>query len=411
MLPRGGALLSRGGALLPGAANFIVEEIPAYAPSGAGEHVHMRVEKTGLTTDAVAAALCSALGVSRRDVGLAGRKDRHAVARQFFSVRSAAASDDVRARCDAAGARFGSSGGEFKVLAAMRHGNKLQLGHLKGNRFDLGVRLAPGQGAAALSAAALQLAESGVANTFGPQRFGVAGSLLALAIAWGRGDVHRACALALDPTGRSAPAAAAAAHSPRRPEPEAALARALRRGASPSRALAESHALRALAASACQAALFNAIVQARSAAGLLYTLRPGDIACTRRGAPFVVRADELAEVQSRVARGAGFDLRTTGPLVGKSSLNPWQAIAQEEQAWAAQQAPDVRWDWLAAGGLFESHGERRPLLVPFLEPPHIVTLQDEPQLARIRFALPPGAYATTVLAELGVDVPRDRAGR
>jgi tRNA pseudouridine13 synthase len=45
------------------AEDFRVDEVPAYAPSGTGEHLFVRFEKTGLNTqDAVATlarALCS----------------------------------------------------------------------------------------------------------------------------------------------------------------------------------------------------------------------------------------------------------------------------------------------------------------------------------------------------------------
>jgi len=64
--------------------DFRVEEIPLYAPSGRGEHTFVCVEKTGRTTEDVAAALSRIAGVARRDVGYAGRKDRDAVARQWF---------------------------------------------------------------------------------------------------------------------------------------------------------------------------------------------------------------------------------------------------------------------------------------------------------------------------------------
>ena len=39
--------------LLPGAANFQVTELPAYEPSGAGEHLYVLVEKEGVNSDDV----------------------------------------------------------------------------------------------------------------------------------------------------------------------------------------------------------------------------------------------------------------------------------------------------------------------------------------------------------------------
>ncbi|HKJ24179.1 MAG TPA: tRNA pseudouridine(13) synthase TruD, partial [Myxococcota bacterium] len=40
--------------------DFVVEEIPAYAPSGSGGHTFVRVEKRGRTTERVARDLARA---------------------------------------------------------------------------------------------------------------------------------------------------------------------------------------------------------------------------------------------------------------------------------------------------------------------------------------------------------------
>ena len=39
-----------GGVLRASLEDFVVDEIPAYAPSGAGDHAFVRIEKRGLTT-------------------------------------------------------------------------------------------------------------------------------------------------------------------------------------------------------------------------------------------------------------------------------------------------------------------------------------------------------------------------
>jgi len=49
--------------------DFVVEEIPAYAPSGAGGHTFVRIEKRGRTTEAVARELARVAGVRPGDVG------------------------------------------------------------------------------------------------------------------------------------------------------------------------------------------------------------------------------------------------------------------------------------------------------------------------------------------------------
>ena len=66
--------------------DFRVVEIPSYLPSGEGSHAYAFVEKSGLATLDVVKALRDR-GVPERAVGFAGRKDKHAITRQWFSVR------------------------------------------------------------------------------------------------------------------------------------------------------------------------------------------------------------------------------------------------------------------------------------------------------------------------------------
>lgn len=66
--------------------DFLVEEIDAFAASGSGEHLLLTVEKRGLNTAFAARRIARWAGVPESAVGYAGLKDRHAVARQRFSV-------------------------------------------------------------------------------------------------------------------------------------------------------------------------------------------------------------------------------------------------------------------------------------------------------------------------------------
>ena len=65
--------------------DFVVEELPAYAPSGAGEHLYVRFTKTRLTTDQAVRDIARHLGVDARAAGWAGMKDKHAVTTQTAS--------------------------------------------------------------------------------------------------------------------------------------------------------------------------------------------------------------------------------------------------------------------------------------------------------------------------------------
>lgn len=159
--------------------DFVVEEISLYAPSGEGTHTFLWVEKRDVDTERVARALARAAGVAPRDVGYAGRKDRRAVARQWFSVPDLVPEHAVD--LEIAGAR---------VLQAVRHPHKLRTGHLAGNRFDLLVRdVGEGEVAAAPAVAAVLRAE-GFANRFGAQRFGREGDNAERGLAVLRGDAR-----------------------------------------------------------------------------------------------------------------------------------------------------------------------------------------------------------------------------
>ncbi len=141
--------------------HFQVEEVPAYLPSGSGEHLYLWVEKRGLTTRDLVDRLV-ALGVPEVGIGVAGLKDKYAVTRQWLSIP---------ARYEHALKAF-EEPGKIRVLNTDRHKNKLKTGHLRGNRFRIFVVGAEPEKAEAVLA---RLRERGVPNYYGPQRFGLQG--------------------------------------------------------------------------------------------------------------------------------------------------------------------------------------------------------------------------------------------
>ena len=156
-----GDMPGTGGVLRASVEDFAVEEIPSYLPSGAGAHAYAFIEKRGLTTMDVVSALAE-LGVQRGTVGFAGQKDKYAVARQWLSVPAEHAAafeslDDVDG---------------VEVLESSLHGNKLGLGHLRGNRFRVRVSEPRDDWESVAKGMLEQLRKVGVPNYFGPQRFG-----------------------------------------------------------------------------------------------------------------------------------------------------------------------------------------------------------------------------------------------
>ena len=134
---------------------FLVEEIPAYEPVGTGPHTFLWIEKQGLNTVEAIKRLARALNVPERDAGYAGMKDRHATTRQWVSVP--AVDPAVALATELLGLR---------VLEARRHGNKLRIGHLRGNRFEV-VLTELGDDGSALTERLLVLGRDGLSNTYG----------------------------------------------------------------------------------------------------------------------------------------------------------------------------------------------------------------------------------------------------
>jgi tRNA pseudouridine13 synthase len=150
--------------------DFNVTELPLQQPAGEGEHLWLEVEKNGANTAFVAQRLAEAAGVPERDVGHAGLKDRHAIARQWFSIHLPKGETPDLTQLQHP---------EFKVLGQRRHLKKLRPGDLQGNRFRIVLRDVTGD-RGAIEANLAAVASQGVPNYFGAQRFGHAGGNVAL---------------------------------------------------------------------------------------------------------------------------------------------------------------------------------------------------------------------------------------
>ncbi len=141
--------------------DFVVSEIPRYLPDGEGDFTLAYVEKRGLNTHDLVAALRER-GVPYNDVGVAGLKDRNAVTRQWLSVPnqhsgSLASLDRLEG---------------VRVLETSRHGSRLRRGHLHGNRFEVRVRGPHSEWQERARPIVERLQSTGLPNYFGPQRFG-----------------------------------------------------------------------------------------------------------------------------------------------------------------------------------------------------------------------------------------------
>src|SRR5512145_1886212 len=78
----------------PDPEDFVVDEVPLYPATGAGDHWMVRISKRCWTTPDAIRALARVARVAERDIGNAGMKDRHAVTTQYVSVPAAAVPPD-----------------------------------------------------------------------------------------------------------------------------------------------------------------------------------------------------------------------------------------------------------------------------------------------------------------------------
>lgn len=153
--------------------DFLVDENLGFEPSGEGEHWLVHVEKRSTNTSWVGARLAEFANVPRRAVSYSGLKDRHALARQWFSVHQPGNRKVAWETCRGEG---------FQVIRAARHGRKLRRGSHRGNRFLIRIRECDAP-AAQVDSCLEAVAAGGAPNYFGNQRFGRGGSNLSRALA------------------------------------------------------------------------------------------------------------------------------------------------------------------------------------------------------------------------------------
>jgi tRNA pseudouridine13 synthase len=172
-------LPAAGGVLGDAPEDFHVSEKALYEPSGEGEHLYVRMEKTNLTTPELVSALARAARVRERDVGYAGLKDKHATTEQWLSLPRSALPPAVWELPDG-----------VRVLAESRHQNKLRTGPLAGNLFVIRLGDVPQGGLERARAILERVTERGLYNYFGEQRFGHEGGNVARALEWLAGSTR-----------------------------------------------------------------------------------------------------------------------------------------------------------------------------------------------------------------------------
>lgn len=309
-------------------SDFLVQEILPFSPTGEGEHHLLHIRKEGLNTVEVAKLLSSFAHVHPKEVTYAGQKDKNAVTEQWFGVR-------IPGKETPNWQEINSD--QLTLLSASRHGKKLRIGALAGNRFTLVLRNV--SEVEDVVARLEKIAHKGVPNYFGEQRFGHEGKN----IIFGRQMF----------TGRKV----------------------------------KDRKKRSMYLSAVRSNLFNLASSARLAAHGAATLA-GDCVMLA-GSKSYFTAEHWDE--TLVERLNNKDIQLSAPLWGRGEPLAHTDAAELEAA--ALAAYSVDRDGLEQAGLNQ---ERRSLL---LEPQHL-QYQIEGHTIILKFALPSGSYATSVLREL-----------
>ena len=327
------------GVLRREADDFRVDEELGFEPDGSGPHHWLLVRKTGCTTAFVARVLAERHAVAVREVGFSGLKDRYATTTQWFTVP---------ARPNACEPVCGELVEGIRIVRRSRGRRKLRRGVHTWNRFAIAIRSVEGD-REGFADRAVRIAETGVPNYFGTQRFGR-----------GAGNVAAAAGL-------------------------------LRGAARPANRL-----VRGLYLSTARSLLFNRVLHRRVEAGTWDTFVPGDaivIDGARRALAPGAAPREGGPAAQWVSEGRA---HPTGPLwgLGAGGAVAAQALGLERAALAGCEG------WQAGLEAAGVEGGRRALRV-------IPSSLEWDDLAdgglMVRFALPRGAYATAVIRALAED--------
>jgi tRNA pseudouridine13 synthase len=386
-----------GGTLKDRPEDFFVQEIPLYEPSGEGEHVYAEIQKVGLTTFETVHRLSKALRVHEKDIGYAGLKDARAITRQVFSILGTTEQAVMNLQIPGLSIRW-----------AARHGNKLRLGHLSGNRFAIKIRNVIPTDVVKLRPILKVLEKRGLPNYFGEQRFGRRGNNDQLGAALIRGDN---VAVLQDLLGKPDPAiddadslrARAAFDArdndtamrlyPRNCGLERRVLARLMKTRKPNAAVrAIDEKLRKLWISALQSRIFNEVVSHRITT--IDRLMDGDLAYLHEnGACFLVES-AVAEQ----ARCDAFEISASGPLVGyRMTLPTGEPLRIEQEVLAKDGLTPASFRTSDYGRV---KGARRPIRVKPADTELAAGADEFGPYITVAFSLPSGSYATVLLSEL-----------
>ena len=318
--------------------DFQVEENLGYEPCGDGEHQFIFVEKVNTNTAFVAEQLAKYTKLPLRQVTYAGRKDKYALTKQWFGLHAPGQADFDFSHFQLDGVR---------ILKQTRHNKKLRTGQLKGNAFTITLRQVVHP--QAIETRLKDIAEHGVPNYYGEQRFGVMRTNE-------QGEEQRGGNLA--------------------------MAERMINGET-----IRHRNKRSMALSALRSWFFNEVVSSRIANGTFDTVLLGDAMILSGSNSFFIHDDPQLNSQQRYQ---AHDICPSAPLWGKGQLSTTNA-AEEFEKNIANAHPEVI-QFLTQCG-FEQ--ERRAIKIW----PSQLEWQSKGDTLTLSFSLPSGCFATSVLRE------------
>ncbi|MHB8051816.1 MAG: tRNA pseudouridine(13) synthase TruD [Methanoregula sp.] len=389
-----------GGRLRATAEDFIVEEIPPERKQTSGPFLICRLTKKNWELQHAVKEIAKRLGISHRRIGWAGTKDRNAVTTQWISLYNVTPEQAAAVYLK-----------DITLEPLTQSNEGLSLGDLLGNRFDIVIRDPSPMDLAERVRSISETVAAGVPNYFGLQRFGAIRPVTHRVGEWilkgdyeqavltyvgmefpGEPDEIKAIRSAFSETRDPAPALHAL---PVQMNYERAMLHHLaeRPGDYPGALQVLPPKLLSMFVSAFQSYLFNLALSRRIDDG--YALddpQPGDRLLFSNGRTDTVTAANTAAVKIHLKRGRctialfmpgkeKFETKTPGEQATEALLVRYR-ISPEDFARAS----------LFVRTKYE--GAWRPVAMRA----EIQSMLEEGNL-RLRFALPPGHYATTVCRE------------
>ncbi len=319
--------------------HFKVIENLGYEFAGSGEHLMVSIRKTGENTSFVANELAKACGVKSKDVSWAGLKDRHAVTEQWLSVHLPTAGFPNLAL-------FQSQHPSIEILAMTRHNKKLRPGDLAGNHFE--VTLSEVTDVEEVLKRLEVVAQQGVPNYFGNQRFGKDGNNLNEARRWGRENVRT-----------------------------------------------RDQNQRSLYLSTARSWIFNRIVSSRIEQNCFYRFVEGDVALFN-GEQILVSSEQVTEFNQLLSQD---EAQISAALAGDNAL-PTQLEAQRLEQLFIDEEEDLM--KLIRGNRMRH--DRRAISLKAQD----LTWQVDGDSITLKFALDAGSFATSIVRELIEEIAVER---